>query len=81
MQLDYTLSFTDNQWICYADTTEITANSLDKLDENIATYLKSVYKKGEIEVNLFFDFDRFPQWHRQYMPHYFNRSLTFNLNS
>ena len=80
MQLDYTLSFTDNQWICYANSIEITANSLDELDNLIATHLKSEYKKGIIEVNLFFDFDRFPQWHRQYMPHYFNRSLTFNLN-
>ena len=81
MQLDYTLSFTDNQWICYTNSIKITANSLDELDDNIATYLKLEYKKGIIEVNLFFDFDRFPQWHRQYMSHYFNRSLTFNLNS
>ena len=81
MQLDYTISFTENQWICYADSTEITANSLDELDDGIATYLQTTYKTGVIEVNLFFDFDRFPTWHSQYMPHYFNRSLTFNLNS
>ena len=81
MQLDYTISFTENQWICYADSTEITANSLDELDNSIATYLQATYKTGVIEVNFFFDFDRFPTWHSQYMPHYFNRSLTFNLNS
>jgi len=80
MQIEFTLSFTKDKWICFDNTIELTANSLDELDISIATYLKSKYKKGIIDVALFFDFDRFPQWHRQYMPHYFNRSITFNLN-
>ena len=81
MQVDLTLSFLENQWICYDETIKIKGYSLDELDENLANHFKSKFKKGIVEVSMFFDFDRFPAWHRQYMSHYFNRSLTFNLNS
>ncbi len=80
MQQEFTLSFTENQWICFNNDTQIQADSLDEIDEKLEHYLILKYKKGIIKVAMFFDFDRFPQWHRQYMPHYFNRSLTFNLN-
>ncbi|HIP35917.1 MAG TPA: hypothetical protein EYG85_03590 [Crocinitomix sp.] len=81
MQVDFTLSFTDNQWICYNDTIEVQGDSLDEIDENLAMIFKSKYKNEPVNVTMLFDFDYFPQWHRQYMSHYFNRNLTFNLNS
>jgi hypothetical protein len=77
---EYTLTFTDNQWVCYDDTFRVLADSLEEIDEKIEKHLRSTFKKGEIEVAMFFDFDRFPAWHRQYMPHYFNRNWTINLN-
>jgi hypothetical protein len=80
MKIDFTISFTDNQWLCYNDATRILADSLDELDDGIEKYLKEKYKTGTFNIAMYFDFDRFPQWHRQYMPHYFNRDLVFNLN-
>jgi len=81
MKLNFTISFTENQWICYNDSIEVKADSLEEIDDNLEKYLKSTYQNSIIEVTMFFDFDRFPHWHRQYMPHYFNRNLTFNLTS
>ena len=78
-QKEYTLTFSENQWICYNDTSKFYANSLDEIDEKIEHYLKVTLKKGIVEITMFFDFDRFPTWHRQYMPHYFNRDLIIKL--
>jgi len=80
MQLEFTLSFLENKWVCYDNDIEITGDSLDEIDANLEKYFIATYKKEKIEVTMFFDFDRFPKWHRQYMSHYFNRSLIFNLN-
>ena len=80
MQLDFTLSFTDTQWICYNDSFKASANSLDEIDNQIEIYLRNKHLDGVFNIKMYFDFDRFPVWHRQYMPHYFNRSITFNLN-
>ncbi len=80
MQLDFTLSFTDRQWVCFNDSLKITANSLDEIDEAIKNHIHHNYDKGNFRIKMYFDFDRFPRWHRQYMPHYFNRDFTFNIN-
>ena len=80
MELIFTLSFSKNQWICYNKSIKITADSLDEVDENIELYIKNSYEKGIFNIKIFFDFDRFPEWHRQYMPHYFNRNFTINTN-
>lgn len=80
MKLDFTLSFSDTQWICFNKATTLKGDSLDDIDNALENYLKSNYSKRTIEVSMFFDFDRFPQWHRQYMSHYFNRRLIFNLD-
>ena len=81
MKLVFTLSFSENQWICYNNDFKIKADTLDDIDTGIEKRLRLTYQTGTINVKMFFDFDRFPQWHRQYMPHYFNRDLTFNLNA
>ena len=80
MQLEFTLSFTENQWVCYNDSFKVLANTLDEIDDTIEKYIRKKYQTGIFKVKMYFDFDRFPLWHRQYMPHYFNRDLTFNLN-
>jgi len=77
MQLDFTLSFTDSQWVCYNDALHIVADSLDEIDDVIKKHLDNTYSNGEFRIKMFFDFDRFPRWHRQYMPHYFNRDFTY----
>ncbi len=79
--MEFTLTFSDNQWVCYNAEFKIAADSLDEIDTGIEKYLSTIYPSGKIQVKMFFDFDRFPQWHRQYMPHYFNRDLTFEINT
>lgn len=79
-QLGFTLSFEKNQWLCYNDSFSISADSLDGIDMQIEKYLKKHYSKQQIEVSMHFDFDRFPIWMRQYMPHYFNRNLSFQID-
>ena len=80
MQLDFTLSYTQDQWLCYNDEVKILVDSLDELDDKIESHLLQKFKSGNFEVKMYFDFDRFPQWHRQYMSHYFNRDLFFTLS-
>jgi len=77
---EYTLTFSENQWICYDDTIKVVADSLEEIDEKIEAHLKKTIQNAVVDVAMFFDFDRFPAWHRQYMPHYFNRNWTINLN-
>lgn len=80
MQLEFTLSFTDNLWICHHPLVELYADSLEEMDDNIKEFLKKHFENGEFDVYMYFDFNSFPQWYRQYMPHYFNRKLTFTLS-
>ena len=80
MLVDFTLSFTDSQWVCYNDSIRVVADSLDEIDEAIKKHLQEQYNKGKFQIKMYFDFDRFPRWHRQYMSHYFNRDFTYNLN-
>jgi len=79
MDLEFTLSFTGNQWICYNNEKHFSVDSLEELDRSIQNYLQQNYHSGTYNVKMFFDFDRFPHWHRQYMPHYFNRDLEFKV--
>ena len=79
MKLDFTLSFADGQWVCYDDDTQLSADTLHELESKIEDYLLQKYMFGDFKVMLCFDFDHFPHWHRQYMPHYFNSELNFSL--
>ncbi len=79
MQIDFTLSFDNKQWVCYNNQIKIVADSLDIIDAKIEDFLNNNYTKQKIEVAMHFDFDRFPIWMRQYMPHYFNRNMIFEI--
>lgn len=79
MNLDFTLSFADNQWVCSSDSFQVLADSLDEIDNSVENHIRKQYQKGHFTVKMFFDFDSFPRWHRQYMPHYFNREINFTL--
>ena len=81
MQLDFTLGFNRNKWTCSSESVQFTAETLDELDKSIETHIRNQYKTGEFIVKMFFDFDDFPHWHRQYMPHYFNREIYFSLTN
>jgi len=79
MQVSFTLSFDTDQWICSGTQIQLEAATLEDLDEKIKDFLQKKYKKGVFNVAMQFDFDSFPIWMRQYMPHYFNREITYNL--
>lgn len=80
MEATFTLSFSETQWICYNDSFRIVADSLEEIDAGIEKYFRDTNTNGTISIKMFFDFDRFPAWHRQYMPHYFNRSYSLHLS-
>jgi len=77
--LNFDLNFDRTHWICSNSDVSLRADSLENLDAKIKNYLQKKYKKGNFKVKMFFDFDRFPLWMRQYMAHYFNRELTYQL--
>ena len=73
------LNFSQTHWIATRNDIRIVASDLDELDLQIKEYLHQTYQNGSFVVKLYFDFDRFPTWMRQYMPHYFNRELIYQL--
>ncbi len=75
MEIDFTLSFCDTDWVCFNEDFRCQTDSLDAVDEKIEAHLRQLYPNQNIKVNMYFDFDSFPKWHRQYMPHYFNRKF------
>ncbi len=79
MKLDYTLSFVGDKWICFDESVEYKADNLDDIDDFIINRTKEQYQKGDFTINMYFDFDCFPTWHRQYMSHYFNREFSFSI--
>jgi len=80
MQIIFTLTFKNNQWFCYNDDIQLVADNLDDVDNQIEVFLKNKYNNTNIDVAMHFDFDSFPIWMRQYMPHYFNRNLSFQID-
>ena len=80
MNIDFTLSFDQTNWICYNKQVHLVAYSLDDLDKLIKKHLSEHYKKGHYTIVMQFDFNRFPTWMRQYMSHYFNRKIIFDID-
>jgi hypothetical protein len=76
IQIDFTIKYSDNNWIVENDSLRSSAPTLDELDINIKNLLlaKKILIKGE-KAKLFMAFDcsTIPQWIRQYTQHYFNR--------
>ncbi len=79
MQLDFKLHYKDKQWLCENNRLTFKAKELEEIDMLIKDYLIKTYKKGDFKINFYFDFEAFPLWMRQYMPHYFNRKLTIKI--
>jgi len=79
MQIDLTLSFDQFKWICYHKKARFEADSLEDLDLQIKKYLSDTTNSKRVEARFLFDFDKFPTWMRQYMPHYFNKNIIYNL--
>ncbi len=77
--IEFDLNFTDTHWICTREGVHLKADSLEQLDLQIKNYLTEKFEKGDFKVKMYFDFDRFPTWMRQYMAHYFNRELTYQI--
>ncbi len=76
---EFILSFQQGAWICKQDAFRCYTESLDELDEILLQKFKQAGYKGKIEIKYLFDFDAFPVWMRQYMPHYFNRKITLTI--
>lgn len=76
IQLDFTIKYSEKNWVIENDLLKSAAPTLDELDINLKKLLidKKIIKKGE-KARLFMAFDNstIPQWIRQYAQHYFNR--------
>ena len=79
MEIDIQLGYQNNLWHCHNDQINIYSDDLSEMDAKIKDYLKKKYKQGLFKVKFYFDFDNFPLWMRQYMPHYFNRETVYEL--
>ncbi|MDI3497122.1 DUF5395 domain-containing protein [Archaeoglobus sp.] len=79
VKLSFTLRFGD-VWV--AENEEIVAkgHSLDELDRNLELELRKAGYKGRVEVFMKFDYSTIPEWMRQFHPHYFNRTVVFDLD-
>ncbi len=79
--IDLQLDFQDNRWHCYNEQIDIYSDELTGLDKKIKNYLTKTYQQGQFKIKYYFDFDNFPLWMRQYMPHYFNREIIYELKA
>jgi len=77
--LSFQLHYKHPEWICQNKKQSFSAQNLEDIDIKIKEYLYQTYQKGSFKIHFYFDFDHFPTWMRQYMPHYFNRELTITL--
>jgi len=76
MKIDFTITYSGNNWIAENEIIKASAPTLDELDIQVKNLLlnNEIIKKGE-KVQLFMAFDNstIPEWIRQYAQHYFNR--------
>ncbi len=77
--LHYDLSYDQSHWICKGDDVQFRVADLNDLDMELRNYLVKKYQKGDFKIKMYFDFEHFPLWLRQYMAHYFNRELIYQL--
>ena len=77
LSTDFTISFKNDKWICNQDKFNCKAHTLDEIDKIVLNKFRNEGLKGKINISYHFDFNSFPLWMRQYMPHYFNRNITF----
>lgn len=81
IEITLQLDFRNNRWYAHNQQISINADELSGLDAQINDYLTKNYQKGKYKIRYYFDFNNFPLWMRQYMPHYFNRETVFELKA
>ncbi len=77
--LHYKLYYQNRQWLCENESHRFVADELEDIDQQIKQYLVNTYRQGTFNIKLHFDFNAFPLWMRQYMPHYFNRQIIIKI--
>jgi len=77
--LEFSLGFKEDRWFCSNSGLHCEASELNELDNLLIEKLREHYPNQKIQIKYYFDFNSFPLWMRQYMPHYFNRNFTVNL--
>jgi len=77
--IHFDLNFVHSEWVIRNKEIIFKSESFEELDKMIEDYLKQKFKSGFFKVKLYFDFQDFPIWMRQYMPHYFNREIIVKL--
>jgi hypothetical protein len=81
MRIDLTIRHNGKEWIVKSELVELSAPTLEELDEKLKILLREqeIVKRGE-KASIFMAFDNatIPEWIRQYSQHYFNRILEFD---
>ncbi len=77
--IELKLIYQDNLWHCYNEQISLKSKELSGLDTKIKAFLTKTYEEGRFKVKFYYDFNNFPLWMRQYMPHYFNRETDFSI--
>jgi hypothetical protein len=81
MEIELTIRHTGQNWEVNNEYLNISAPTLEELDQQIKKLLKekNLHKEGsKTRVFMFYDNSTIPQWIRQYAQHYFNRILEIN---
>ncbi len=80
IEIDLQLGFRNNCWIAQNEQFRFVSDEISDLDNQLNEFIIKNYQKGKFKIRFYFDFDNFPVWMRQYMPHYFNREKVFCIN-
>lgn len=76
---EFVLKYENDEWVCENPDFSFQSKELMDIDRLLKNKLSEYHPGETVEIALLFDFDSFPLWMRQYMPHYFNRKFKLNL--
>lgn len=73
--IDMTIIHDGEKWIARNDQLQAVGRTLPELDADLARNIRQLggHHGRTLTVFMGFDFATFPEWMRQYAPHYFNR--------
>lgn len=78
--LELALRHDGTQWSAEAGAFHVSGRTLSELEARLRDQLRQHYPPhARITVLMGFDNETMPPWLRQYMAHYFNRMITFDL--
>ena len=78
--LNLVLEHDGRDWQVHDTNLSVHAASLPELDRALVRALfANGVRSGHITVHMRFNRAALPDWTRQYMPHYFNRTITLSL--